>query len=351
MLNRSLVCKASFGAFIGVLVCGASPAGATGPLSNVKHIIIMMQENRSFDNYFGALPYAKGTPYHASKAPKGSTVPICKSTDTKCLDGLTCTKATKKKPMACSNSNPDPNGNPVTSFHQTNYCAGPDFDHSWIGSHKMINFSNPDDTLTSTPMDGFIRDNALTELPNQGMAPWDTMGFFNETDLPFYYFLAENFAVNDRFFGGALAETFPNHSYELAATSFGHLSTSEITEDFLHPPGPYQPITLSIFDLLNDNNVSWADYYTDIAYSGLFAPFTAHQKPISNFATDVGSDDTLPAVALMSGAVNQTDEHPPADIQAGEYYISQNLTALRNSPTWNDSIVFILWDEFGGFYD
>ncbi|MFI5367212.1 MAG: alkaline phosphatase family protein [Candidatus Binatia bacterium] len=264
--------------------------------------------------------------------------------------------------MACTNANPDPNGNVVTAFHQTNYCPGPDFDHTWVGGHKMLNFSNPDDTLTSPPMDGFIRYNALTELPNQANGPpWDTMGFYNEVDLPFYYFLAENFAIDDRYFGGVLAQTFPNHGYALAATSFGHLTTAEIGELFVHPPGPYMPINGSIFDLLNGNNITWTSYHADIEdYSLLFAPISSHQQPVSQFATDAAAG-TLPAVAFVwacgfpdcniNGTTFETDEHPPSNIQAGEYFVYQNLTALRNGPNWNDSIVFILHDEWGGLYD
>src|SRR5579862_4854907 len=71
---------------------------ADGNLQKVNHIIIVMQENHSFDNYFGVLPYAPGTPYHASSGP-------CSTTDHKCVDGLAC--KTKNGVLVCSNSNLD----------------------------------------------------------------------------------------------------------------------------------------------------------------------------------------------------------------------------------------------------
>lgn len=357
MMSRPLTCYAlGAGLLVAALMLISSPACADGDLNKVNHIIIMTQENHSFDNYLGALPYAKGTPYHASKAPKGSIVPVCKAKDHKCVDGLTCKK--KKGIVTCSNSNPDPDGNPVVAFHQTNYCPGPDLEHSWAGTHKEANYLNPTATSTSTPNDGFVRVNAETQLPNQAQPPWDTMGYYNEVDLPFYYFLAQNFAVNDRYFSATLGQSFPNHAYALAATSFGHLTTGE---SLLGPPSPYyKPITRSIFDLLDENNVTWADYHSDAAWSLLFQPPSSRQKPASQFAIDAMAG-TLPAVALVSGSLipdypingtnYETDEHPPYDIRAGQYYVWQNVKALRDSPSWNDSIVFILHDDPGGFYD
>jgi hypothetical protein len=85
-----------------------------------------------------------------------------------------------------------------------------------------------------------------------------------------------------------------------------------------------------------------------------------HTKPLSAFAVDATAG-TLPAVAfidpsigedqLINGSNYETDEHPPADIRAGEYFVSQVVTALRNSPSWNDSVLFWTYDEHGGYYD
>jgi phospholipase C len=205
-------------------------------------------------------------------------------------------------------------------------------------------------------MNGFVRVNAETELPNQAV-DFDTMGYYTNDDLPFYYGLAQTFAISDRYFASVLGQTFPNRSYFLAATSFGHLTTSEIIT-----PGGYQPITGTIFDLLNANGVSWTDYYSDLPYANIFNHSTAsgHLKPVAQFATDA-ANGMLPAVAfvdpsvaadqMINGNLYETDEHPPNDIRAGQYFVSTTVSALHNSPSWNDSILFITYDEHGGFYD
>src|SRR5438309_10613968 len=82
--------------------------------------------------------------------------------------------------------------------------------------------------------------------------------------IPFYYSLAANFAVNDRYFSSVLGPTFPNRSYFMAATSFGHLTTN----DTFPPPGGYKPITGTIFDLLDKGKISWADYFQDAPQGG-----------------------------------------------------------------------------------
>jgi len=179
------------------------------------------------------------------------------------------------------------------------------------------------------------------------------MGFYNETDLPFYYGLAESFAIDDRYFCSVVGPTFPNRSYEMAATSFGHLTTNEI----FPPTGGYKPITGTIFDLLDQNGVSWVNYFSDLPTSGIFRPFlSSHLQPVSAFSAQAAAG-TLPAVSLVDpiltgGQGNQSnDEHPPHDIRAGQYFVSQIVNAVRNSPSWNDSIIFIVYDEHGGFYD
>jgi phospholipase C len=85
-------------------------------------------------------------------------------------------------------------------------------------------------------MDGFVRVNASTEQLDNGVeSPTDdqTIGFYNQTDIPFYYDLAQKFAISDRHFASVLGPTFPNRSCLMAATSFGHLTT----DDTFPPPG------------------------------------------------------------------------------------------------------------------
>src|SRR5689334_3897318 len=103
------------------VVLTAELAFANGDIKKVKHIIIVMQENHSFDNYFGALAYAPGTPYHTSSAG-------CSKNDHNCVDGLTCSVDADGK-LTCLNANLDDDGSAVFAFHDGRRCAAPDLDH------------------------------------------------------------------------------------------------------------------------------------------------------------------------------------------------------------------------------
>ncbi|MHB8380716.1 MAG: phospholipase C [Candidatus Binataceae bacterium] len=331
-----------------------------------------MQENHSFDNYFGALPYVPGGPYHqcgnqdhqdssgsrhASDMSDGQGNQNQES-DHRCVDGLTC-QVDQSGNFNCANWNPDDDGSIVHSFHEPRYCTGPDLDHSWSGSHIEANFNDPAATFFFTPNDGFVRRNDETtqgqpdsgpETPNSD----DTMGFYTQADLPFYYNLAENFAIDDRYFSSVIGQTFPNRAYAAAATSFGHLTTAEI----FPPPGGYKPITGTIYDLLDANHVTWNDYFSDVPISGIFRPTNVppHDLPVSIFLAQAAAG-TLPSVSFVDpnfgtkGAAGETDEHPPTDVRKGEAFVSQVVNAVRSGPNWKDSIILITYDEHGGFYD
>lgn len=353
IMYKSLIRSMTLISCLAFLIIGLNPVYADGNLHNVKHIIIIMQENHSFDNYFGVLAYAKGSPYHNGNG-------LCQQDDHICVDGLLCAQGGSGN-LTCSNSNLDDNGSTVFAFHDTNYCVSPDLDHSWPGSHKEANFLDPSNTLLNqTPNDGFVRVNDTTEQLDNGVenpTEDETMGFYNEVDLPFYYYLAENFAMNDRYFPSVLGPTFPNRSYLMSATSFGHLSTAEIIPPF----GGYKPITGTIFDLLDKNHISWVDYYSDFPQAGTFripslrhflpVPFFFVQAKKGNLPAVVFIDSSFTESQFINGSFFETDEHPPADIRAGQFFVSQVVNAVRNSPIWKDSIIFITYDEHGGFYD
>jgi phospholipase C len=357
MINRaragSVICAAA--AFAAGLLIGSPRARADGNLQNVNHIIIVMMENHSFDNYFGPLAYVPGSPYHSAKGNGKSRA--CDASDHTCVDGLNCRMPRGGGELQCHNSNKSNTKGRVRAFHELSYCTGPDLDHSWDGTHREVNFRNPNKTLKSPRNNGFVLQNALTELPDQAVNH-DAMGYYTDVDLPFYYALAQTFAINDRYFASVLGQTFPNRAYFAAGTSFGHLTTGEILGGFGH--GGYKPINGTIYDLLNLQNVSWTDYFSDLPYSLIFQPGSSHQVSVTQFAADANAG-TLPAVsfidpsALPSQVINGssfgTDEHPPNDIRAGQYFVSTVISALRNSPSWNDSLLVLTYDEHGGFYD
>src|SRR5262249_31791601 len=142
-------------------IVAATPAHATGDLSRVGHIVVVMQENHSFDNYFGALVYAPGSPYHGPAAPRAAGTG-CDADDHRCVDGLSRVAAPAGG-LTCFESNVDEDGSLVHAFHATRRCVAPDLDHSWIGTHVAIHFSDPADTLLHPLNDGFVRVNDATE--------------------------------------------------------------------------------------------------------------------------------------------------------------------------------------------
>jgi len=358
-----------------LLAPGAASADDGAPnnglaLQNLKHIIVVMQENHSFDNYFGALAYVPGGVYHAARDQDGDrdansdNQDACRADDHGCVDGLTC-KVMNDGSLRCANANLDADGGrKVFAFHNTNRCVKPDLDHGWVGTHREANFANPNASLRHFRADGFVRQNDLTEqIDNGNESPLEdeTMGFYTQAEIPFYYELAQKFAISDRHFSSVLGPTFPNRAYSLAATSFGHLTTSDI----IPPPGGYRPLTGTIFDLLEKHAVTWANYFQDVPSGGSFRLFSAtgvdpHFLPYPVFLAQVRGVPGVPALPQVSfvdpnfgffSRAAENDEHPPADIQRGQAFVSQLVNAVRNGPYWKDTIIFITYDEHGGFYD
>jgi phospholipase C len=341
-------------------------------LQKVNHIIIVMQENHSFDNYFGALPYAPGSPYHTVRGGEdedeaGSGARGCSPFDHACVDGLSCLPDASGG-LHCFNSNFEDNGRRVFAFHEPTRCVIPDLNHDWFPTHQEANFFYPRNTLGQSLNNGFVRVNDRTEQMDNGVetdTDDQTMGFYNQLDIPFYYDIAQKFAISDRHYSSLLGPTFPNRSYLLAATSFGHVTSA----DSFPPPGSsgYKPITGTIFDLLDRNNITWGDYFQDVPQGASFrvtgtstttgpAGLEPHFFPLTAFLAQAASG-TLPSVSFVDpnfGTISdaaENDEHPPTDIQRGQFFIAQVINAVRSSPSLKDSIIFITHDEHGGFYD
>jgi phospholipase C len=269
----------------------------------IEHVVIIMQENRSFDQYFGHLP--------GHGQDDVDVVAVA--------------------------SNPDPSGTPIPWHHETEYCVA-DTDHGWSASHTQWNHGRND---------GFAITNADTGDPTGQRA----MGFYEQEDLPFYYDLASTFAISDRYFCSILGPTYPNRYYLAAGTSFGIVTTDTRN---LAPSG-----VPNIYEALNEKGVSWKSYATSTSSAFLFFDFalhqTAHFAPASQFAEDAANGD-LPQVSFVEAGFSEsafveTDEHPPADIQLGQHFVWQQVTALTSSPLWSSSVLFITYDEHGGLYD
>ena len=324
-------------------------------VTSINHIIVITQENRSFDHYFGHLPdywQAHGFP----QATNGTTLDVAPVTA----------------------SNPDPAGATVNTFNLQSACTE-NPSPSWNESHVDRNYEDPTDSNngpTDTPMDGFVKaaagdaqGNNFYDIPGHR-----AMGYFvGDNQLNYYYFMASNFATSDRWFSPVMSRTQLNRMYLYGASSYGHVYP-------LNTSGSLRLTGKTIFELMQDNNVSWKIYIhpdsTGCTTPQCLAPYsylnqwTYYQYVLKNLpnqfasTTQLTSDiqnGTLPQVSFLepAGYVG-LDEHasdndvpgPQApNVQAGAKYISGIINTLMASPSWKDTVVIVTYDEGGGFYD
>jgi len=281
---------------------------STAGLSQVRHIIFFVQENHTFDNYFGML----GRYRVVSKGLSNN------------IDGLNLNVAL-----------PDTNGHPVKPYHYQTVCTQsmhPAWDDAWPA-------------VDLGKMDLFL--NKASSVPND---PTSTrgMGYYDQTDLPYYYELATQFATSDRWFSPVLSQTIPNRMYLFAGTSFGHIDPDS------PPTGGWPQKT--IFDALDTAGVTWRYYYQD---NGSYLPqWSTYQRDaskmvsISNWYTDIQNEATLPSVIFIERAgPTGYDEHPGNNVQKGAKRSATILNALLKSASWASSIYILTYDEGGGQYD
>ncbi|MGH7815620.1 MAG: alkaline phosphatase family protein [Candidatus Binataceae bacterium] len=344
-MRSGILAAASFILAIATVGAYSSPARAASGLMKVKHLIYIMMENRTFDNQLGALPYAPGTPYHQCVTNQQ------KLHDHLCVDSLTCT-ADSNGNLNCANYNLNDQGEEIHAFDDPRICDASGLDHGWGAVHAEVNWEHPGDTFFSTPMDGFVRQNE-SDNPNQNV-DYDTIGFSSWKEMPFYYALAEEFGIDDRYHVSVLGPTLPNRLYYMAATSFGHTTTGEAVPPF---PAGYQPLSGTLLDLMEKRGVTWTNYYSDIPSSAYLRPyFSSHIEQISQLAADLDSDHFADVVYIDPnfGIIPpgpESDGSPPNNIRLAEYFVQQNISLIRNSQYWKDSIIFVNYDDPGGCYD
>ncbi len=303
MATRRQGCMFGAGAWPAETLGTDIPIGTDIP---VEHVLVLMQENRSFDSYFSHLP-AYGQP-DVEVPPAGWSM----------LDSA---------------------GHTVTPTHDsTQYCFD-DTTHSWDGSHREWN---------NGANDGFVSAND----PNGARS----LFYYDETDIPFYYALASTFAIADHFHCSLLGPTNPNRFFSMAATSFGHTYNAPYTDDTVANPAD------QIFRRLDLAGVDWRNYAGGLRSIllfpnyGLFRRATqAHYRAMSQLFTDLASGD-LPPFALIDPnfggpAGDETDEHPPGTPMGGEAFVESIVRGLMASPAWSRTVLFITYDEHGGIAD
>ncbi|MDG6966487.1 MAG: alkaline phosphatase family protein [Nitrososphaerota archaeon] len=259
------------------------PAAGTG--SPIKHVVVIVQENHTFDNYFGTFPGANGIqndppgvhPYHLVN----STVNLCH----------------------------------LTGCALEDYAGG--------------------------KMDGFVRG----EGGNQ------TFGYYDRSDIPYYWSLAENYTLFDDYFTSDMGPSLPNHLYLVSAQNAG------VADSTYNQQGDLD--VGSIANELAAAHDSWA-YYSPYTVGGENAlglvtsvadnaTMMADIKPTDAFLSDL-RNGSMPDVAYLT-APDSENEHPPFSIQAGMAWVQGVVEAIQSSPYWGSTVVLITWDDYGGWYD
>jgi len=312
------------------------PAGTADETLPFDHVVIVMMENHSFDNYLGMLPL-RGQPLADGFIFDDNGLPL--------------------------NTNPL-DGGYQRAFHMPSTCAPNSVTQNWNSSHKQINGGR---------MDGF----AGTSIT--------AMGYWDETDIPFYYSMAKTFCVGNRCFAAAPCQTYPNRRFLYSGTAAGDIATSSSSFSLPYPAGGTLP------DILNKYGVTWRDYFTDLPNLAVIPQILERNplnfSPVLQFFLDCAAG-TLPAVSfvdsdfglgpeigsLLFGNLKSNPNLPPAvaavldnldeaveslggseenpqDIAYGEAFVSQVVQAVMASPKWSRTLLIWTYDEHGGYYD
>jgi phospholipase C len=294
------------------LVAAAAKAkGGRGHLPKPRNIpidtvVVLMMENRSFDHYFGWHPKADA-----------------KNT------GL---------------SYPDVNGNPVETHHLTNDFQGCEFrdpDHGWNGGRHQYNGGK---------LDGFVTGNDEGDGSDSFAA-----GYYLRDDLGFIPSVANAYTLYDRWFCSLMASTYPNRHYQWGAQNGGQKSNK-----FPNPATEADGFTWeTIFDRAQTKGVSVGYYNSDLPFSALYGTRgLSWTKPIASYYQQA-ADGTLPNICFVDppfkdgggGDGTSADEHPHGDIRLGQAFMSDVVHAFMESPQYKRGVLFINYDEWGGFFD
>ncbi len=284
---------------------------STTGLTQLKHIIFFVQENRSLDTYFGMLG--------AYKQAGGWTGTF---------NGL---------PLNASL--PDYSGGAnVSPFHEQTVCTDT-ISPAWNESHYALH---------NGKMDYFLKTEGSTPTTND---PEGTrmIGYYDQTDIPYYYELASQYATSDTWFTPVLSDTLPNRMYLFTGTSFGHIRPQDVP-----PSGGWPQPT--IFRILSQNHISWRYYYQDNSvFLSSFTDWANYQGSvynISNYYNDIQNASTFPQVVFIERAGRaRLDEHPGNNIQKGAEDVQNIINAFLQSPAYATSAFILTYDDGGGLYD
>jgi phospholipase C len=338
----------------------ASASGASGRPAGIhliRHVVVIMQENRSFDSYFGTYPGADGIP-------KGVCVPVPRG------------------------------GGCVRPYHDTsNRNAGGPHDH--VNAVRDIDAGNMDGFVLQAASGRRAACSAQIDAPTCSLAPRapDVMGYHDWHEIPNYWAYARHFVLQDHMFQPDLSWSLPAHLYMVSGWSAkcsvagDPMSCRSAVQAPGSPPGDPQNTTGATPDyawtdltyLLHKAHVSWRYYVAkgsqpDCADNAMFCapvpqkaatpgiwnplPYfdTVRQDgqlenvaPLQSFFRAARAG-TLPAVSWITPA-QAVSEHPPALITRGQAYVTSLVDAVMRSKDWSSTAIFLSWDDWGGFYD
>ena len=331
------------------------PAG-TDLLPQIKHIVVLMMENHSYDNYLGML---RG---------RGDGFPLG-------ADG---------RPAI---SNPDNAGEPVSAHHLSSTVQRPNVpSQSWHATHHQWDEGKLTGFVTSTqvvvPAAG-----AVDAAECQGAGAAVGMGYWTEEDLPFYYGLARTFPLADRWFSSCLGPTFPNRRFLLAGTANGLMDDLPVNLLDSPPAG-------TIFDLLSRHGISWANYHPTASGQSKLRSYVRHKRRMARrrllsagrafpavtsgvqkdlqFTADVfpvgigqymrhvhstdrffadADNGTLPAFSVVDPDFDVFSEENPQDIRKGESFAAEVINRVMHGKGWPGTLLIWVYDEHGGYYD
>jgi phospholipase C len=332
-LTRRQVLQAGMAA--GAAALAADPlvrvASALGPppgkLTDIEHVIFLIQENRSFDHYYGTYSGVEGLGTAAAKAVYEQEGYAAEGFGGKLL------------PFRLTTNN-------------VAQCF-PDITHSWVPQHNSWN---------SGAMDNFVRTHIEKDGEAAGVA---TMGYYEKADIPFYRTLAEGFTLCDNYYCSVLGPTYPNRLYAMAGgidpngENGGPLiETTEISDSRVN-------LTYTTMaEQLQANGITWKCYQGESAgvednVLGLFTSFRTNPtlKKLGleatftkQFKKDLAHNE-LPQVSWINTSLNATEHPGNSSAKIGERVVSNLIKLLHHHGVWEKTALFITWDENGGFFD
>jgi phospholipase C len=296
-----------------------------GRLRDIEHVVILIQENRSFDHYFGTYSGVIG------------------------FDDRTNPSVFHQRGV---------NGKQLHPFHLDTVCIA-DITHDWQPQHLSWNGGR---------MDGFLRTHETFDAPINGINPGpQTMGYYTRHDLPFYFGLAERFTICDRYHCSVLGPTDPNRLMSMSATidpAGTHGGPLVVTNTPLDARKNLFSWT-TMPERLSAHGVSWKVYQdpgggifdnvmtyfkqcrpgTDLYARGVSTTYPA------DFLSDL-SANRLPKVSWILLGIGDSEHPAQSNPHAGEMGVRQLLQSIVAHPDiWRKTALFITWDENGGFFD